>query len=84
MALFFVEAIMSKRRYDLSDYNITRQEVFDLIDSYIFNERNRAILKRFLTDGVTQERLSEEFDLSITQIKNILNKEESRLFSHIK
>ena len=55
-----------------------------LIDLWIFNERDRKILKRRLLDGIIYERLSEEFDLSVRQIKTIVKKGEERLFSKIK
>lgn len=54
-----------------------------LIDEWIHSERDRKILKRRLLDGITYECLAEEFDLSATQVKNIVYKSESRLFKHI-
>lgn len=45
----------------------TNSEIIALIDERIHNERNRAILKRRLIDGITYERLAEEFDLSVAQ-----------------
>lgn len=52
-----------------------------LIDEWVFSERDRAILKRRLLDGITFEKLAEEFDLSIRQVKNIVYKQQQRLFS---
>ena len=52
----------------------SRSETEHIIDEWIFNERNRKILKRRLLDGVTFERLSEEFDLSTQQVKSIVYK----------
>ena len=54
-----------------------------LIDEWIFNERDRQILKRRLLDGICYEPLAEEFDLSVTQVKNIIYKGQKRLFSKI-
>lgn len=65
-------------------YDISRSEVSDLIDEWIFSERDRKILKRRLLDGICYEPLAEEFDLSVRQIKNIVYKGENRLFAHIK
>ena len=65
---------------DLSSYNISRSELDYLIDEYIFNERDRAILKRRLLDGVCYEPLDEEFDLSVRRTKTIVYKNEDRLF----
>lgn len=63
--------------------DLPRSEWNKLIDEWIFNERNRAILKRRLLDGVCYEPLAEEFDMSVRQIKNIVYKSEKRLFSKI-
>lgn len=62
----------------------TNSQIRDLIDEYIHNERNRAILKRRLIDGLCFEKLAEEFDLSVRQTKNIIYKEQDRLFRHLK
>lgn len=61
--------------------NLTRPEVEELIDLWIFNERHREILKRRLLDGVCYEPLAEEFDLSVSQIKNIIRVGQNKLFS---
>ena len=58
----------------------SRDEIEYLIDQYIHNERNRAILKRRLLDGICYEPLAEEFDLSDRQVKNIVYKCEEKLF----
>lgn len=58
----------------------------NLIDEWIIGrnaERDRKILKRRLLDGITYDRLAEEFDLSVRQLKNIIYRSEDRLFSHI-
>ena len=41
-----------------------------LIDEYIHKERDRKILKRRLVDGICNERIAEEFDLSLRQTCN--------------
>ena len=64
--------------------DLSRSEVEALIDEWILHERNRAILKRRLLDGICYEPLAEEFDLSVRQVKNIVYKAEERLFSKIK
>lgn len=55
-------------------------EVKRLIDCHIHNERNRRILKRRLCDGVKLEALAEEFDLSRSQICNIIREGKRVLF----
>lgn len=52
-------------------------EIIATIDNYVRGrnaERNRAILKRRFIDGVTLERLAEEFGMSVTQIKDIIRR----------
>ena len=58
----------------------SRDEIEYLIDQYIHNERNRAILRRRLLDGICYEPLAEEFDLSDRQVKNIVYKCQNKLF----
>lgn len=60
-----------------------RSELIHLIDEWIFNERDRNILKRRMLDGITYEQLSEEFFLSPQRIKAIVYKAEEKLFKHI-
>ena len=67
----------------LEDYNKSRSEVSAIIDEWIFNERNRSILKRRLFDGLTYEMLAEEFDLSVQQIKTIVYRCQDILFRHL-
>lgn len=64
-------------------YNIPRSEWERLIDEWIFSERDRAILKRRLLDGICFEPLAEEFDMSPRQMKNIVYKAQNRLFDII-
>ena len=64
----------------ISCYDMSRSELEYLIDEYIFNERDRLILKRRLLDGVCYEPLAEEFDLSVRRTKTIVYKNEDRLF----
>ena len=44
----------------------------NLIDEWIFSERNRNLAKRKLIDGITFEQLAEEFKLSVTRTKSIV------------
>lgn len=65
------------------EINKPRSEVEHIIDEWIFHERNRAIIKRRLLDGITYERIAEEFDLSTQQIKTIVSKCQVVLFCHL-
>lgn len=53
------------------------------IDDYIHNERDRAILKRRMIDGVLYEPLAEEFDLSVRRVKAIVYKGQEIVFRHL-
>jgi len=66
--------------------DLSRKAIDEAIDEWIIGrnaERNRAILRRRLFDGITYERLAEEFDLSVRQVKTIVYKCEERLFAKI-
>ena len=69
---------------EIQNYNRTQQEA--LIDEGITGrhaERNRAILKRRLLDGICFEPLAEEFELSVRQTKNIIYQAQEQLFKHL-
>lgn len=54
---------------------MSNSEVRTLIDERVRGhcaERNRAILKRRLIDGIPFERLAEEFDMSTVQVKRVV------------
>ena len=63
--------------------DLSRTQIEALIDEWILNEKYRAIMKRRLIDGITYERLAEEFDMSVSQIKRIVYKSEERIFKHV-
>lgn len=63
--------------------DISNSKLSMLIDEWIKSERNRAILKRRLIDGICYEPLAEEFGLSVTQIKSIVYKQQNIIFEHI-
>lgn len=62
--------------------NLSVSQVEHLIDEWIFSERDRAILKRRLIDGIPYEPLAGEFDMSVTQIKRIVKKGQTAIFKH--
>ena len=64
-------------------FSLSRKEWVELIDSWMFNETDRAILKRRLLDGRTYEQLAEEFNYSDRHIKTRVYKAEKQLFKHI-
>lgn len=65
---------------------LCRREWEELIDQWIVGnhaERNRAIIKRRLLDGICFEPLAEEFGLSVQQTKTIVYKAEQTIIKHI-
>lgn len=69
---------INKSKIEWSD--LSRSEIEELIDEWIFSERDRNIMKRRLLDGICYEPLAEEFDMSVSQIKNIVRKCQKKLF----
>ena len=67
----------------MENYNLSRSEWENLIDQWVFKEKDRAILKRRLLDGICYEPLAEESDLSVQQTKTIVYKATERLIKHI-
>lgn len=63
--------------------DMSNTDIKCLIDEWIHKERDRAILKRRLLDGICFEPLAEEFDLSVRQVKNIVYKGEEIIFAHV-
>lgn len=67
-------------------FSKSRSEWEHLIDEWVIGrnaERDKAILKRRLLDGVLLEPLAEEFDLSVQQIKTIIYNAQNRISKHI-
>lgn len=63
------------------DYS--NSQIISVIDEYIHNERNRAILKRRLVDGICYEPLAEEFNLSVQRVREIIYKGQEKIFKYI-
>lgn len=63
--------------------DLSRREWERLIDDWIFSQRDRAILKRRLFDGIVYEVLAEEFGLSVRQTKTIVYKCTDRLIRRL-
>ena len=61
----------------------TNTQISNVIDEHIHSQRDRQILKRRLIDGICFEPLAEEFDLSTVQVKRIVKREKTRIFSMI-
>lgn len=61
----------------------TNSLIKSLIAEHLHSERDRQLLYRRLIDGVTFEKLSEEFSLSPRQTRTIVHKCEAILFKHL-
>ena len=70
-------------RRNTDRFDIANSEIDYLIDQWIRSERDRAILKDRLINGMTFERLAEKHDMSVRQIKNIVYKATERLVSRL-
>ncbi len=66
-----------------TEFDLSRSQWENLIDEWVFSERDRAILKRRLLDGITFEILADEFNLSVPQTKTIVYKSQTRIFKHL-
>ena len=76
--------ILTMERVAAND--LSRSQAEHLIDEWIIGsnaERNRALLKRRLIDGLTYEALADEFDLSVRQTKTIVYRCEDKIFRHL-
>lgn len=62
----------------------TNSQIELVIDEYIHVQRDRNLLKRRYIDGITFEKLAEEFGLSDRQVKNIVYKHEAMIFLRLK
>lgn len=63
--------------------NTSRTEAERLINEWIFNARDRNILRRRIFDGLTFEELAEEFSLSIQRTKVIVYQSLDKLSNHL-
>ena len=61
----------------------TNSQIRELISEYIHSERDRAILTRRLIDGITIEKLSEEFGITPRRLWTVIRENEEILFRHV-
>lgn len=61
----------------------TNSQISAAIDEYIHSQRDRAILKRRLIDGIAYEPLAEEFGISVRQCKTIVYRSQDKLFKYL-
>jgi len=73
-----------RNRSDKDQMTYTNSQIASLIDEYIHSERDRRILKRRFIDGIGYERLAEEMDMSVSQIKRVVYKSGDKVFLNLK
>lgn len=61
----------------------TNSLIKELIMEHLHSSRDRKLLYRRLVDGITYEKLGEEFQLSTAQVKRIVYKSEETLFKEV-
>ena len=66
-----------------AERNISTSKLSTLIQEWIHNERNRAIMKRRFCDGIIFAQIAEEFDMSERQIKRICYENFEKLINHM-
>ena len=67
----------------IEDSNLDRYEWQNIIDRWIFDEKDRIILKRKFLDNASLEKIAEEIDLSDKQTKRRFKRAKMQLFKHI-
>lgn len=60
----------------------TNSQVREIIAEYIHSERDRAVMVERLCNRVTIERLADNFELSTSQVKRIIQKNQTIIFRH--
>lgn len=69
----------------MKDYTV--DELNHAIDQWVRGRnalRNREIFRMSFIDGVPQEQIAEQFDMSTRQIQNIIYACQRQLFPHLK
>ena len=61
----------------------TNSQIIELINEHIHSERDRAILKRRLVDGICYDKLAEEFERTPRQMQRIVDKLQKELFKYL-
>ena len=74
---------MSKREQE--EFNKRgRSEWLELIKEWIHSEVDREMVERAYLDGITFERVAEEFDLSVNHCEKRIKTAIKQLFEHVK
>ena len=68
---------------NIEDSNLDRYEWENLIDRWIFDVKDRIILKRKFLDNISLEKIAEDLDMSPRQINRRFNKAKMQLFKRL-
>lgn len=68
---------------NIEDSNLDRYEWENLIDRWIFDEKDRIILKRKFLDNIAIEKIAEEIDMSVIQTNRRFKRAKIQLFKRI-
>lgn len=68
---------------NIEDSNLDRYQFSELIDRWIFDEKDRIILKRKFLDNIALEKIAEEIELSVIQTNRRFKKAKMQLFKRI-
>lgn len=66
--------------------NISNAELYEIINNWIKGRmayRNKQIMVDRLIEGLTYETIAEKYELSVSQVKNIVYKNEYIVYRHI-
>ena len=70
---------------NIEDSNLDRYEWENLIDRWIFDEKDRIILKRKFLDNISLEKIAEEKDVNLSsrQVNRRFEKAKKQLFKRL-
>ena len=70
---------------NIEDGNLDRFEWENLIDRWIFDEKDRIILKRKFLDNISLEKIAEEKDVNLSsrQVNRRFEKAKKQLFKRL-
>lgn len=68
---------------NIEDSNLDRYEWENLIDRWVFDEKDRIILKRKFLDNIALEKIAEEIDMSVIQTNRRFKKAKMQLFKRL-
>ena len=63
--------------------DLSRTELTNLIDEYLFSVRDREVAKARWLDGLTFEEIATKFDISERGAKDIIRRCRERVLNHV-